>query len=137
MTIGPLPRMRILWMSSRLGTARPSRSRRDRLQEAVELVERVVGPGASLGVVLDRGAVDVEKLQALDGAVVEVDVRERGVAEVGAPADRLVGLDAAAAVGRRDREPVVLRRDLDLARPQVLDRMVGPAVPEGQLVGLE
>src|SRR5919197_1020529 len=101
MTIGPDPRMRILWRSSRLGTAaasrraqrtgsaRASRSGRDRFQEAIELVERVVGPRAGLRVVLDRRALDLEELEALDRAVVEVDVGERGLPEVRAPADGL------------------------------------------------
>src|SRR3954447_5746765 len=129
MTIGPEPRMRILWMSLRLGT--------DGLQEAVELVERVVGPRSRLGVVLDGRAVDLEQLEALDRAVVEVDVGQRGLAEVGLPAHGLVGLDAARPVRRLDREAVVLGGDLDLAGPQVLDRVVAAAVAEGQLVGLQ
>src|SRR4051812_18502091 len=104
MTIGPEPRIRILLMSSLRGT--------DGLQEAVELVERVVRAGPRLGVVLDGRAVDLEQLQALDGAVVEVDVRQRGLAEVRLPAHRLVGLDAQTAVWRRHGEAVVLRRDL-------------------------
>ena len=36
---------------------------------------------------------------------------------------------------RVDREPVVLTRDLDLSRGELLDRMVGTAVPELELVG--
>src|SRR3954447_10878844 len=126
MTIGPEPRMRILWRSSRRGT--------DGLQEAVELIQRVVGARPGLRVVLHGGAVDLQQLQALDGAVVEVDVGQGRLAEVGAPADRLVGLDAAAAARRGDREAMVLRGDLDRARAEVLDRVVGAAVAEGQLV---
>src|SRR3954451_15862080 len=113
MTIGPEPRMRIFWRSSLRGT--------DRLQEAIELVQGVVRTRARLGVVLDRRALDLEQLEALDRAVVEVDVGQRGLAEVGAPAHRLVGLHAPAAVRRRDREAVVLGGDLDPAGAQVLD----------------
>ena len=109
----------------------------DGLQEAVELVERVVRAGPGLGVVLDRRGLDLEQLQPLDGAVVEVDVRQRGGAEVGVPAHRLVGVEPLRAARALDREAVVLRRDLDPPRPQVLDRVVGAAVAEGQLVGLQ
>ena len=130
MTIGPEPRMRILWRSSRYAA-------RTRLQEPVEQVEGVVRPRAGLGVVLDGRARDVEQLEALDRAVVEVDVGQLRRAEVGLPAHRLVGLDASAAVRRPHREAVVLRGDLDPAGAQVLDRVVGAAVAEGQLVGLQ
>src|SRR4051794_15925157 len=130
MTIGPEPRMRILWMSSLRGTA-------DLLQESVEEVQRVVWPGARLRVVLHRAARDVEEREPFDGAVVEVDVAELGGAEVRLPAHRLVRLDAAFAAGADDGEPVVLRRDLDVLRLQVLHRVVGPAVAERQLERLQ
>ena len=61
----------------------------DLVDEAVEQVQRVVGPGPGLGVVLDGGARHVAQRQPLDGAVVEVDVGQLGGAEVGLPADRL------------------------------------------------
>src|SRR5438045_3742587 len=105
MTIGPEPRIRILWRSSRRGI--------DLLQEAIEQVEAVVRAGAGLRVVLDRGAGNVEERQALDGPVVEVEVRELGGAEVGLPAHRLVDVDRPAALGPQHREAVVLRGDLD------------------------
>ena len=41
------------------------------------------------------------------------------------------------AVRAGDREAVVLGGDVDAARLQVLDRVVGAAVAEGQLVGLQ
>src|SRR3954462_13078531 len=131
MTIGPEPRMRIFSMSSRLGM------RSDLLQEAVEEVEAVVRAGGGLGVVLDRAAGDVEQRQALDGAVVEVQVRELRGAEVGLPAHGLVGVDRLLASRPQDREAVVLRGDLDAAGLEVLDRMVAAAVAEGQLEGLQ
>src|SRR3954462_2939812 len=84
MTIGPEPRMRILCRSSLRGT--------DGLQEAVELVQGVVGPGPGLGGVLGGRALDLQQLPALDRAVVEVDVGEGRRAEVGLPAHGLVGL---------------------------------------------
>ena len=86
--------------------------------------------GAGLGVVLDGGAGDVLQHQALDRAVVEVEVGELGGAEVGLPADRLVGLDPRLAAGPLDREAVVLGGDVDPSRRQVLDRVVGAAVAE-------
>ncbi len=106
------------------------------LQEAIEQVAGVVRAGARLGVVLDGGAGDVAQDQALDRAVVEVQLRELGDAEVGLPADRLVALDPRLAAGADDGEAVVLGGDVDPARLQVLDRVVGAAVAEGQLVGL-
>ncbi len=106
-------------------------------QEAVEQVQAVVRAGAGLGVVLDGAAGHVEQLEALDGAVVEVDVRERGGAEVRLPAHRLVAVDRARAAGPEGREAVVLRGDLDAPGLQVRDGMVGAVVAEGQLEGLE
>src|SRR5437588_5392117 len=104
MTIGPEPRMRILWMSLRRGNA---------VQEAVEQVEAVVRAGAGLRVVLDRPSGHLEQLQALHRAVVEVDVRECRLPEVGLPADRLVGVDRAPAARRHRGEAVVLGGDLN------------------------
>ena len=75
-------------------------------EEPLEEVAGVVRAGAGLGVVLDGGAGDVAQDQALDRAVVEVELRELGDAEVGLPADRLVALDprlAARARRRRSR----------------------------------
>ena len=79
-------------MSSRRGIGG-----RDLLEEAVEQVERVVRARAGLGVVLDRPAGDVEQREPLDRAVVEVEVRQLGGAEVGLPAHRLVAVDRALA----------------------------------------
>src|SRR5215213_9838646 len=101
-------------MSVRLGIGK--------LQEAVEEVAGVVGAGAGLRVVLDGGAGDVAEDEALDRAVVEVQLRELGNAEVGVPADRLVTLDLRLAAGADDGEAVVLGGDVDPSRLQVLDR---------------
>src|SRR3954464_8345222 len=125
MTIGPEPRIRILWRSSRRGI--------DLLQEAIEEIEAVVRAGAGLGVVLDGAAGDVEQGQALDGAVVEVEVAELGGPEVGLPAHRLIAVDGPLAARPEHREAVVLRGDLHAAGLEVLDRVVGAAVAEGQL----
>ena len=108
-----------------------------RCQEAVEQVQAVVRARAGLGVVLDRPARHVEQLQSLDRAVVQVHVRELGLAEVGLPAHRLVGVDRARAAGAERGEAVVLGGDLDAARLQVLDRVVGAAVAERELEGLQ
>ena len=59
--------------------------------------------------------------QPLDRAVIQVDVRHLHIR------------------GQRFRvhgEAVVLRRDLDLAGGKVLDRMVAPAMPELELIGV-
>ena len=87
--------------------------------------------------VLDGRALDVEQRQALDRAVVEVDVGQLGGAEVGLPAHRLVVVDRPRAARAEHREAVVLAGDLGAAGGQVLDRMVGAVVAERQLVGLQ
>src|SRR5277367_3279502 len=115
-------------MSSRRGNA---------LEEAVEQVQAVVRAGAGLGVVLDGPAGHVEQLEALDGAVVEVDVRELSGAEVGLPAHRLISVDRARATGAERGEAVVLGGDLDTSGLQVADGMVGTVMAERQLEGLQ
>src|SRR4051812_39031682 len=115
--------MRILWRSSLRGIRPP-----DLVQVVVEEAEAVVRARAGLGVVLHAAGGDVEQAQPLDGAVVEVDVRELGLAEV-----RLQARAWLAA----DREAVVLRRDRDPVGAQVLDRVVGAAVAERELERLE
>src|SRR5581483_12131210 len=109
----------------------------DLVYEAVEQVEGVMWARSGLGVVLHGGAGHVLELEALDRAVVEVDVAELGRAEVRLPADRLVGVDRLVAARPENGEAVVLARDLGPSRRQVLDRMVGAVVAEGELVGLE
>src|SRR5213596_2840623 len=111
MTIGPEPSTRILCRSSLRGMERPD--------ELVEQPEAVVRPRAGLGVVLHAARRHLERADALDRAVVEVDVGQLD------RADRR--LDALARLAR-DGEAVVLRRDRDPARAQVLDRVVGAAV---------
>src|SRR3954452_20859297 len=122
MTIGPEPRTRILWRSSLRGMGR------EQVDELVEEAEGVVGAGARLGVVLDAAGGDVEQADSLDRVVVEVHVGELRGAEL--------GLDD---LPRRsgDREAVVLAGDRDPAGPEVLDRVVGAAVAERQLEGLQ
>src|SRR3954469_7540733 len=121
MTIGPEPSTRILVMSSRLGTL-------DLPDELVEQPQRVVGSRPRLRVVLHAARRYVEQPDALDRPVVEVHVGELRLPEVA-----LQPLAGAAA----DREPVVLRRDRDPPVADVLDRVVGPAMPERELERLQ
>ena len=88
--------------------------------EAIEQVERVVRPRRGLGVILHREGVQGRGRHALHRAVVEVHVGDLGA-----------GDGAALPHG----EAVVLRGDLDALRAQVLDRVVGAAVPELELEG--
>src|SRR6185436_19114439 len=140
MTIGPEPITRTERMDASRGTSapRPGGDRRrqaahDRDRAAIamlghlgdELAEEIVAvvrSGARLGVVLDREDGEVAMAEALDGAVVQVHVRqlERGIVE-----ERGI-----------HREAVVLRGDLDLSGAQVLHRMVRPTVAELELEGL-
>src|SRR4051812_47311816 len=124
MTIGPLPTTSTFLMSSRRGKA---------LQEAVEQVERVVRSGPRLGVVLHGARRHVLQDQSLDGAVVEVQLRQLGSPEVGLLADRLVGVDRPIPVWTQYREAVVLGGDVDPAALEVLYWVVRSAVAEGQL----
>ena len=108
------------------------------LEEAVEQVQAVVRAGSRLGVVLDRPAGHVEQLEALDGAVVEVHVRQlprRRSRSPSAPARRSSIVRAPA--GPERGEAVVLGGDLDAPGLQVAHRVVGAAVAEGQLEGLQ
>src|SRR4051794_17419141 len=107
MTIGPEPSTRILFRSSLRGI--------EGSDELVEQVKGVVRSRPGLRVVLHAAGGDVEQADALDRAVVEVHVRELGLAEVGL--DDLAGL-------ARDGEAVVLAGDGDAAGPEVLDRVV-------------
>src|SRR4051795_5761136 len=128
MTIGPEPSTMILWRSSRLGTGTPPRPGLDRVarlreppDELVEQAERVVRPRPRLWVVLHAARRHVERADALDRPVVEVDVGQLDRADLGL--DPLAGL-------ARHREPVVLRGDGDPAGAHVLDGVVGAAVAE-------
>src|SRR4051794_38651196 len=116
-------------MSVRLGMGK--------LEEGVEEVAGIVRARAGLGVVLDGRGGDVLEHQALDRAVVEVEMGELGDAEVGLPVDRLVRLYPRLSARSLDREAVVLRGDVDPPRRQLLDRVVGAAVAEGELEGLQ
>src|SRR4051812_15426664 len=104
MTIGPEPRMRMRWMSSRLGNCL------ELLDEGVEELDGVVWAGAGLRVVLHAAGGGVEQANALDGAVVEGHVGQLRLAEV--RLQPLAGLTA-------DREAVVLGGDGDPPRAQV------------------
>src|SRR4051812_25756677 len=107
MTIGPLPSTRILRRSSLRGTEGP--------EELVEERQAVVRSRAGLRVVLDAAGGHVKRTDALDRAVVEVDVRQLDRADLGL--QPLAGLAG-------HREAVVLRGDRDAAAAQVLDRVV-------------
>src|SRR5262245_32697864 len=93
------------------------------LDEAVEEVLVVLGPGAGFGVVLDGEDGEVPVDEPLDGAVVQVEVGDDEPALWGDA--RRVHLEA-----------VVLGGDVDPAGAQVLHRVVGPPVAELEAGGL-
>src|ERR1700750_75499 len=96
-------------MSSRLGIRSPVAGLSSHsLQEAVEEIQAVVGAWTRFRGVLGRRALSVPETRALHGAVVEVEEGQLGGAEVGVPADRLVGVDRLLAVGAENREAMVL-----------------------------
>ena len=84
----------------------------------------VVRPRPSLGVVLDGGGADLLQNQALDRAVVEIEVGELGGAEVGLPAHRLVRLDPGLAI-------LLIEHDMDVVFSQA-DRII--VLDRGQLI---
>src|SRR5689334_3553365 len=98
MTIGPEPMSRMVWRSVRFGTS--AFRALDQVDEAPEEIARVVRTGRSLGMILDGEERLFRVREPFDGAVVQIEVRERRLA--------LQRVDV-------DREAVVLRRDLDLA----------------------
>src|SRR5215213_105166 len=93
--------------------------------------------GSGFRVVLRRSSLYVLENQAFDRAVVEVHVAQLGSAEVRLPAHRLVRLYSPFSVWALYREAVVLARDVDPAGGKVLDGVVGSAVAEGELEGVE
>src|ERR1700730_9660999 len=115
-------------MSSRRGNA---------LQEAVEQVQAVVRARTRLGVILHGPSGHVQQLQSLDGAVVQVHMRERRGAEVRLPANRLVALDRARATRSDGRKAVVLGGDLNPSGLKILNWMIRAVVTEWQLEGLQ
>src|SRR5207237_6301206 len=137
MTIGPEPITRTRLMSVRLGMYRgqlPASSfqlpaggwwlLRPSVHAFDELLEQVIGvvrPGRRFRMVLHAEHRFRLVTQTLDGAVVQIDVRDGDIRW-----QRL----------RVDREAVILRGDLDLARFQLLHRVVCAPMTELQLVGL-
>src|SRR5688500_12885867 len=111
MTIGPAPITQIDSRSGRLGIP-------DLLDPALDLGPGVVRARARFRVELERPRVVLGERGALDGAVVE-----RDVCALGAVAAR--------------REAVVLARDEAAARLRVEHWVVGAAMAERELVGLE
>ncbi len=89
------------------------------LDELVEEVLAVVGPGGRLGVVLDREGGELAVAHALQGVVVQVDV-----------GDLHLLLGQAVEV---DDEAVVLGGDLDRPGRQVFHGVVGAVVAELEL----
>src|SRR5438105_15925974 len=109
MTIGPEPIRQIEWRSLRRGNV---------LHPAFEERPGVVRPWAGLRVELRRARAQVREVEALDGVVVERDVRRLGV------------------VARRDREAVVVARDGDAAGRALEHGLVRAAVRAGAPGGL-
>src|SRR5688572_10584999 len=111
MTIGPAPITQMDSRSGRLGIP-------DLLDPFGDLRPGVVRARAGFRMELERARMLLRQGQALDGAVVERNVRDLGAV----PAYR---------------EAVVLARDEDAARRELEHRMVGAAVAERELEGLQ
>src|SRR6202000_1186767 len=135
MTIGPDPITRTDLRSSRRGMATLHKA-----AELVEMVYRVVRPRGRLRVVLDAEGRVVKQPDALDDAVVQVDVADHGrpVGRGEWPPGRVrparpggraaaglgAGLPGAVKPGQRGGEAVVVAGDVHPAGGQVHDRLV-------------
>src|SRR5262249_51052375 len=117
MTIGPAPMMRTDLMSVRLGI----RSARlfHQVHESLEEVVAVLRAGAGLGVILHREDRFALHAQSLVAAVEQRDMRHLDVLR------QALGDDA---------EAMVLAGDLDLARLDVLHRVIGTPMPDRHLL---
>src|SRR5947209_3952891 len=129
MTIGPDPMTKIFSMSLRRGMSA------DHRQVAVEEVGRVVGARPGFRVVLGARGLHVLEREALDRAVVEVQVGQPRRPEVRLPAHTLAALECALTVWSRHSEAMVLAGDVDAPGEKVLDGVVRPPVAEGQQIG--
>src|SRR5690348_9560785 len=114
MMIGPEPTIRILWRSARLGMLT------HQADEIVEQVARIVRPRRGLRMVLDAEYGVISEPETLERLVVEIDVRDLGLAG----AER-IGID---------REAMIMAGDLDLAGQLVPYRVIGAAMAELHLV---
>src|SRR5690606_2281089 len=135
--MGPLPISSIRLMSSRLGISwshlsecgafDPPRRRTahaiDLDEELLEEIVAVVRPGRGFGMVLHRERGPLLEAQTFDRSVVQVSVGHGS----NLLADRIL----------RDRKAVVLRRNLDFARDEILDGMVGSAMAHKHFVHVE
>jgi hypothetical protein len=120
MTIGPEPMTKIFLRSDRLGIfdALPTGERC--LHESDELSEQIAGvmrAGCRFGVILHAEDRPLALAKAFDGLIIQIEMRQL----------ELLGQ-------LRDGEAVVVRRDLDFAREEVLDGLVRSAVSELQFV---
>src|SRR6266404_5481996 len=107
MTIGPLPIRQIEWRSLRRGT--------QALDELSDDRPRVVRPRPGLGMELRGARPLARKIEPLDGAVVERDVRRLAL------------------LGRLDGEAVVLRRHEHATGGAIEHGMVRATMAERQL----
>src|SRR3954462_6081819 len=117
MMIGPLPISRIVSMSFLRGTSAGPHE----LRELLEEIARVVRTGPRFRVVLHAERAEMLTPDALDVAVVQIQVRDDAALR------KRVGVDGVV---------VVLTRDLDATRREVPHGMVAAVVAEAQLEGL-
>src|SRR5919204_1776144 len=129
MTIGPDPMTATVPISERLGNGRSQGAGGGPVDEGGQGGAGVMRPGPGLGMELERRNVEVAQREPLDRAVVERRVRDRARAER--------RRELASGVRAADGEAVVLRRHEDTARLEVEHGVVGAAMPEAELVGLE
>jgi hypothetical protein len=89
--------------------------------EAFKQIPGVMRPWRSFGVILDGEDGQLAVAQALNGAVVEIEMCHLDLSW------QAIGID---------RETVILRSDFDPVRRQMHDRLITTAMSELELVGL-
>ena len=95
-----------------------------------------MGTGRRLGVILYRKHGTIDTGQSLDRMIVQTQMCNRDLPERCVHYGRAIR-NRADRVDYLYREIVVLRRDLDLSRAEVQDRMIRPMMAELQLIGFE
>ena len=95
-----------------------------------------MGPGRRLGVILHRKHRTIQTDQSFDRVIVQTQMCDRDLPERCVHYGRSIR-NRADRVDYLYSEIVVLRRDLDLSRAEVHDRMIRPMMAELQLIGFE
>ena len=95
-----------------------------------------MGSGRRLGVILDRKHRTINTGQPFDRTIVQTQMCHRDSTERRIHHGRAIR-NRIDRMGNLYRKIVVLRRDLDMSRAEVHDRVIRPMMAELQLIGVE